>query len=40
MVKKREQKAMTMSKEEKSFGSDFLGLLVKAHHDVDVNQMI
>ncbi|KAL6186714.1 hypothetical protein ACLB2K_042833 [Fragaria x ananassa] len=40
MVKKREQKAMTMSKEEKSFGSDFLGLLMKAHHDVDVNQRI
>ncbi|KAL6192912.1 hypothetical protein ACLB2K_033998 [Fragaria x ananassa] len=40
MVKKREQKAMTTSKEEQSFGSDFLGLLVKAHHDVDVNQRI
>ncbi|XP_061998661.1 cytochrome P450 CYP749A22-like isoform X1 [Rosa rugosa] len=40
IVKKREQKAMTMSEEEKSFGSDFLGLLMKAHHDVDGNQRI
>ncbi|XP_050373899.1 cytochrome P450 CYP749A22-like [Argentina anserina] len=40
IVKEREQKAMTKSGEEKSFGSDFLGLLLKAHHDVDINQRI
>ncbi|KAK9934973.1 hypothetical protein M0R45_022092 [Rubus argutus] len=40
MVKKREQKAMTLSEEGESFGSDFLGLLLKAHHDANDNQRI
>lgn len=40
MVKKREQKAMTLSEEEESFGSDFLGLLLKTHHDANDNQRI
>ena len=40
IVKKREHEAMTMSAEEESFGNDFLGLLLKAHHDVNVNQRI
>ncbi|KAK9934980.1 hypothetical protein M0R45_022099 [Rubus argutus] len=38
IVKKREDKAM--SGEEESFGSDFLGLLLKAHHDTNDKQRI
>ncbi|KAL6186716.1 hypothetical protein ACLB2K_042835 [Fragaria x ananassa] len=36
IVKKREQKAS--SREGESFGSDFLGLLLKAHHDTNDDQ--
>ncbi|KAM5567454.1 cytochrome P450 CYP749A22-like [Rosa sericea] len=38
IIKKREEKAM--SGEEESFGSDFLGLLLKAHHDTNDIQRI
>ncbi|KAK9934962.1 hypothetical protein M0R45_022082 [Rubus argutus] len=38
IVKKREEKAM--SEEQDKFGSDFLGLLLKAHHDANENQRI
>ncbi|PRQ39033.1 putative 11-oxo-beta-amyrin 30-oxidase [Rosa chinensis] len=38
IVKKREDKAM--NGEEESFGSDFLGLLLKAHHDTNDIQRI
>ncbi|PRQ39036.1 putative cytochrome P450, EF-Hand 1, calcium-binding protein [Rosa chinensis] len=38
IVKKREEKVT--SREEESFGSDFLGLLLKAHHDTNDNQRI
>jgi PHYB activation tagged suppressor 1 len=38
IIREREEKVM--SGEEDSFGSDFLGLLVKAHHDSNVNQKI
>ena len=38
MVKKREQK--TMTGENDSFGSDFLGLLLKANHEASENQRI
>ncbi|KAM5567453.1 cytochrome P450 CYP749A22-like [Rosa sericea] len=38
LVKKRERKAT--SGEEDSFGSDFLGSLLKAHHDANQNQRI
>ncbi|KAK9921891.1 hypothetical protein M0R45_030384 [Rubus argutus] len=38
IIKKREKKAV-MEKED-SFGSDFLGLLLKAHHDADDNSKI
>ncbi|XP_021824412.1 cytochrome P450 CYP749A22-like [Prunus avium] len=38
IVKKREKKAM--AGEEDGFGSDFLGLLLKAHHDANDNQRI
>ncbi|XP_061993014.1 cytochrome P450 CYP749A22-like [Rosa rugosa] len=40
MVKKREQKAVNMSGEEESLGSDFLGLLLKAHHGADKKNRI
>ncbi|KAB2603877.1 cytochrome P450 CYP749A22-like [Pyrus ussuriensis x Pyrus communis] len=36
MIRKREDKAMVG--EEGSFGDDFLGVLIKAHHDADENQ--
>ncbi|PRQ39031.1 putative 11-oxo-beta-amyrin 30-oxidase [Rosa chinensis] len=38
IIKKREEKAM--SGEAESFGSDFLGLLLKAHHDTNDIQRI
>ncbi|PON97253.1 Cytochrome P450, E-class, group I [Trema orientale] len=38
MIKKREEKVM--NGEEDSFGSDFLGVLLNAHHDADINQRI
>ncbi|CAL8095434.1 unnamed protein product [Prunus armeniaca] len=38
IVRKREEKVMTGG--EDSFGSDFLGLLVKAHHDANDSQRI
>ena len=38
IIRKREEKVM--SGEEDSFGSDFLGLLVQAHHDSNDNQKI
>ncbi|KAL6294893.1 hypothetical protein ACE6H2_003035 [Prunus campanulata] len=38
IVKKRENKAMTGEADE--FGSDFLGVLLKAHHDTNENQRI
>ncbi|CAL2231963.1 unnamed protein product [Prunus armeniaca] len=38
IVRKREEKVMTGGEE--SFGSDFLGLLVKAHHDANDSQRI
>ncbi|PRQ40591.1 putative 11-oxo-beta-amyrin 30-oxidase [Rosa chinensis] len=38
IIKKREEKAM--SGEEERFGSDFLGLLLKAHHDTNDIQRI
>ncbi|KAG2702541.1 hypothetical protein I3760_06G094800 [Carya illinoinensis] len=38
MVKKREEKVMTGKIA--SFGDDFLGLLVKAHHDAEANKRI
>ncbi|PON79745.1 Cytochrome P450, E-class, group I [Parasponia andersonii] len=38
MIKKREEKLM--NGEEDSFGSDYLGILLKAHHDANVNQRI
>ena len=34
IVKKREELAV-MSGEDRSFGNDFLGLLIKAHHDAN-----
>ncbi|XP_024018246.1 cytochrome P450 CYP749A22 [Morus notabilis] len=37
LIKKREEKVV-ISGEEDNFGSDFLGLLVKARHDVNENQ--
>ncbi|KAL6187844.1 hypothetical protein ACLB2K_039239 [Fragaria x ananassa] len=37
IVKKREEQAMTMSDEEDRFGGDFIGLLLKARHDPNVN---
>jgi PHYB activation tagged suppressor 1 len=40
IVKKREVQAMTMSGEEDRFGDDFIGLLLKARHNPDVNQRI
>ncbi|XP_070671447.1 cytochrome P450 CYP749A22-like [Malus domestica] len=39
IVKKREKKAM-MTGQKESFGSDFLGLLLKAHHDANENQRV
>ncbi|KAM5567467.1 cytochrome P450 CYP749A22 [Rosa sericea] len=39
IVKKREELAI-MSGEDDSFGSDFLGLLIRAHHDANENQGI
>lgn len=39
IVKKRENKAMTTGGEE-NFGSDFLGLLLKTHHDSNNNKRI
>lgn len=39
IVKKRENKAMTTGGEE-NFGSDFLGLLLKTHHDSNDNKRI
>ncbi|PON79756.1 Cytochrome P450, E-class, group I [Parasponia andersonii] len=38
IIKKRENKVM--NGEEDSFGSDFLGVLLNAHHDADINQRI
>ena len=38
VIKKREQKAV--NGEEDGFGSDFLGLLLKAHHDTNEKQRI
>ncbi|KAL6187822.1 hypothetical protein ACLB2K_039217 [Fragaria x ananassa] len=38
IVKKREKKAMC--NEEHSYGSDFLGLLLKAHHDANMSHRI
>ena len=38
IIKKREEKVM--NGEEDSFGSDFLGLLLKAHHNTDAKQRI
>ena len=38
IVKKREEKAMTG--EEDGFGSDYLGVLLKAHHDTNEKQRI
>ncbi|XP_050373901.1 cytochrome P450 CYP749A22-like [Argentina anserina] len=40
MVKKREQKAVAKSGEEEILGSDFLGLLLKAHHSTDEKNQI
>ncbi|XP_061998663.1 cytochrome P450 CYP749A22-like [Rosa rugosa] len=40
IVKKREQKAVTMGGEEESLGSDFLGLLLKAHHGANEKNWI
>ncbi|PRQ40573.1 hypothetical protein RchiOBHm_Chr4g0437481 [Rosa chinensis] len=34
IIKKREKKAL-MSREDESFGNDFLGLLLRAHHDTN-----
>ncbi|KAL6192915.1 hypothetical protein ACLB2K_034001 [Fragaria x ananassa] len=39
LVKKREELAV-MSGEDDSFGNDFLGLLIRAHHDANENQGI
>ncbi|XP_004297207.1 PREDICTED: cytochrome P450 734A1-like [Fragaria vesca subsp. vesca] len=39
IIKEREAKAMKTG-EEGNFGQDFLGMLLKAHHDADVNQRI
>ena len=38
LIRKREEKVV--SGEERNYGSDFLGLLVKAHHDDNESQMI
>ncbi|CAN6727521.1 unnamed protein product [Malus baccata var. baccata] len=38
IFKKREKKSLTKGRD--SFGSDFLGLLLKAHHDANDNQRI
>lgn len=38
IIKKREEKVL--NGEEDSFGSDFLGVLIKAHHDADEKQRI
>ncbi|KAH7515799.1 hypothetical protein FEM48_Zijuj10G0064700 [Ziziphus jujuba var. spinosa] len=38
IIKEREEKVI--SGKENSFGNDFLGILVKAHHDVNDNQRI
>ena len=38
MIKKREEKVR--NGEEDSFGSDFLGVLLKAQHDANINQRI
>lgn len=39
IIKEREAKAMRI-REEDNFGDDFLGLLLKAHHDANVDQRI
>lgn len=39
IIKEREAKAMRIG-EEDNFGNDFLGLLLKAHHDANVDQRI
>lgn len=36
IIKEREAKAMKTG-EEGNFGQDFLGMLLKAHHDADVD---
>lgn len=38
LIKKREEKVM--NGEEDSFGSDFFGVLIRAHHDADEKQRI
>ncbi|XP_062111510.1 cytochrome P450 CYP749A22-like [Humulus lupulus] len=38
IIKKREESIM--NREEDGFGSDFLGVLLKAHHDANINQRI
>ena len=40
IIKTRETKAMNEKEEEDRFGRDFLGLLLKAHHDTNSNQRI
>lgn len=40
IIKKREEKAILRNGEEDRFGSDYLGLLLKAHHDADDKQRI
>lgn len=39
MIKKREDKAMT-GVEDTNYGSDFLGVLLNAHHEANENQRV